>query len=148
MWCAKPADRALALVPTFLGAHEVPDEFLGRTSAYVDLVIDEMLPLVTLEKLASFCDVFCEPHIFDQQAAGRILQAARRLGLGLRIHADQFSCSGGAMLAADLGAATADHLEHTDSASIAALAGPTCSRSCCPALFIRLAPGITRLPAP
>ncbi len=112
----------LRCVPTFLGAHEVPDEFVGRTSAYVELVIDEMLPLVALHKLASFCDVFCEPHIFDQQSAGLILEAARRLGFGLRVHGDQFSCSGGALLAARLGAATADHLEHTDAASIAALA--------------------------
>ena len=112
----------LRCVPTFLGAHEVPEEFVGRTGAYVEVVIDEMLPLVVLEKLASFCDVFCEPHIFDQQSARRILEAARRLGLGLRVHADQFSCSGGALLAASLGATTADHLEHTDAASIAALA--------------------------
>ncbi len=112
----------LRCVPTFLGAHEVPDEFIGRTAAYVELVIGEMLPLVALHKLASFCDVFCEPHIFDQHSAARILEAARTLGFGLRIHGDQFSCSGGALLAARLGAATADHLEHTDAASIAALA--------------------------
>jgi imidazolonepropionase len=109
----------LRCVPTFLGAHEVPEEFLGRTPAYVELVIEQMLPLVAAEKLASFCDVFC----FDSQSASRILEAARRLGFGLRIHADQFSCSGGALLAAELGAATADHLEHTDATSIAALAG-------------------------
>ncbi len=112
----------LRCVPTFLGAHEVPDEFAGRTPAYVDLVVEEMLPLVVLERLASFCDVFCEPHIFDEASAARILGAARRLELRLRIHADQFSCSGGALLAAAFGAATADHLEHTDAASIAALA--------------------------
>jgi imidazolonepropionase len=112
----------LRCVPTFLGAHEVPEEFLGQTSAYVELVIEEMLPLVASHQLASFCDVFCEPHIFDQPAAGRILQAARRWGFGLRIHADQFSCSGGALLAATLGTATADHLEHTDATSIKALA--------------------------
>src|ERR1700679_1760627 len=112
---------SLRCVPTFLGAHEVPEEFLGRTSAYVELVIEEMLPLVASQRLASFCDVFCEPHIFDPPAAGRILEAARRLGFGLRIHADQFSSSGGAMLAAALGTATADHLEHTDATSIAAL---------------------------
>jgi imidazolonepropionase len=111
----------LRCVPTFLGAHEVPDEFVGRTDAYVDLVVEEMLPLVVLERLASFCDVFCEPHIFDERSAAHILEGARRLGLGLRIHADQFSCSGGALLAAALGAATADHLEHTDATSIAAL---------------------------
>src|SRR6202161_1415506 len=80
----------LRCVPTFLGAHEVPDEFVGRTSAYVELVIDEMLPLVALHKLANFCDVFCEPHIFDQQSARRILEAARHWGLGLHMHADQF----------------------------------------------------------
>jgi imidazolonepropionase len=113
---------SLRCVPTFLGAHEVPDEFIGRTDAYVDLIVEEMLPLVVLERLASFCDVFCEPHIFDEASASRVLEAARRLELGLRIHADQFSCSGGALLAAALGAATADHLEHTDAASIAALA--------------------------
>jgi imidazolonepropionase len=112
----------LRCVPTFLGAHEVPEEFLGRTNAYVKLVIEEMLPLVAAEKLASFCDVFCEPHIFDQPSAARILEAARGRGFGLRIHADQFSCSGGALLASALGATTADHLEHTDAASIAALA--------------------------
>jgi imidazolonepropionase len=112
----------LRCIPTFLGAHEIPEEFRDRTSAYVDLVIDQMLPLVAAEKLASYCDVFCEPHIFDEQATRRILQAAKGAGVGLRLHADQFSCSGGAHLAASLGAATADHLEHTDTASIAALA--------------------------
>src|SRR3984885_7005492 len=112
----------LRCVPTFLGAHEVPEEFVGRTNAYVDLVIEEMLPVVAREKLARYCDVFCEPHIFDQQEARRILEAAQALGLALRIHADQFSCSGGAMLAASLRSATADHLEHTDDSSIVALA--------------------------
>ena len=112
----------LRCVPTFLGAHEIPEEYLGRTAAYTDLVINEMLPLVAREKLARFCDVFCEPHLFNQRAARRILEAARAMGLGLRIHGDQFSCSGGALLAADLGAVTADHLEHTDEASVAALA--------------------------
>lgn len=112
----------LRCVPTFLGAHEVPEEFRGRTHEYVELVIGEMLPQVVAQKLARFCDVFCEPHIFDVDGATRILEAARTLGLGLRVHADQFSCSGGASLAARLGASSADHLEHTDSASIAALA--------------------------
>jgi imidazolonepropionase len=111
----------LRCVATFLGAHEVPEEFRGRTEAYVNAVIQEMLPLVAGQKLARFCDVFCEPHIFDVAAAGRILEAARAHRLGLRVHADQFSCSGGALLAARLGAITADHLEHTDAVSIAAL---------------------------
>lgn len=112
----------LRCVPTFLGAHEIPDEFAGRTEGYVDLVIEQMLPLVANHKLARYCDVFCEPHIFNVATAGRILEAARRLGFGIRVHADQFSCTGGAQLAARLGAVTADHLEHTDEASINALA--------------------------
>ena len=116
------ATTPLRCVPTFLGAHEVPAEYHGRTGAYVELVIQEMLPLVAAQKLAEYCDVFCEPHIFDRTSAARVLEAAQRIGLGLRVHADQFSCSGGALLAAALGAATADHLEHTDAASIAALA--------------------------
>ena len=112
----------LRCVPTFLGAHEIPDEFTGHTEGYVDLVIEQMLPLVANHKLARYCDVFCEPHIFNVANAGRILEAGRRLGFGIRVHADQFSCTGGAQLAARLGAATADHLEHTDEASIHALA--------------------------
>jgi imidazolonepropionase len=116
------ATTALRCIPTFLGAHEIPPEYNGRTDAYIDLVIEEMLPLVAAEKLASYCDVFCEPHIFDQRASARILEAARRLGFALRIHADQFSCTGGALLAASLNATTADHLEHIDATSIQALA--------------------------
>jgi imidazolonepropionase len=111
----------LRYVPTFLGAHEVPKEFRGRTSKYVDLVIHEMLPEIAAEQLAEYCDVFCEPGVFSVGEAHRILWAARGMGLGLRIHADQFSLSGGAELAAELHAATADHLEYTDSAGIAAL---------------------------
>ena len=108
-------------VPTFLGAHEIPDEFRGDTAKYVDLVAEEMLPEVAAEKLAEYCDVFCEPDIFNIEDSRRILTAARALGLTLRIHADQLSNSGAAALAAELGAATADHLEHTDAAGIAAL---------------------------
>jgi imidazolonepropionase len=77
----------LRCVPTFLGAHEVPEEFRGHTSDYVRLVVEEMLPLVAAEKLASYCDVFCEPHIFDLRSAGQILEAARGFGLGLRMQA-------------------------------------------------------------
>src|SRR5271154_6677932 len=101
----------LGVVPTFLGAHEVPDEFRGRTKDYVELVIGEMLPAVARCKLAEYCDVFCEPSIFDSGATLRILAAARQLGLGVRVHADQLSRSGAAEVAAEAGAATADHLE-------------------------------------
>jgi imidazolonepropionase len=107
-------------VPTFLGAHEIPDEFRGRREAYVDFVIEEMLPRAA--PLARFCDVFCEPRVFPVGDARRVLTAARRHGLGLRMHADQLENGGGAMLAADLRAATADHLEHSDARAIEALA--------------------------
>jgi imidazolonepropionase len=112
----------LRLVPTFLGAHEVPDEFRDRRSDYLDLIMHEMLPRITAEKLAEYCDAFCEAGVFTVAETRRVLEAARAPGLGLRLHADQLSNSGGAQLAAELGAATADHLEHTDAAGIAALA--------------------------
>ena len=108
-------------VPTFLGAHEIPDEYRGQPGKYMDLVIEEMLPAVAAGSLAEYCDVFCEPGIFGLAESRKILNAARSLGLGLRLHADQLSRSGGAELAAELGAATADHLEHTDARGIAAL---------------------------
>jgi imidazolonepropionase len=114
-------ETALTFVPTFLGAHEVAEEYGGRRAEYVELVINEMLPRVTSEKLAEFCDVFCEERVFTVEESREILLAARRAGLGLRLHADQLSLSGGARLAAELRARTADHLEHTDSEGIAAL---------------------------
>jgi len=116
------AEGPLRLVPTFLGAHEIPDEFRGRTEEYVELVIREMLPAVAAAKLAEYCDVFCEPGIFDGEAALRILYAARRLGFGVRVHADQLSRSGGGEIAAKAEAATADHLEQIDTQGIEALA--------------------------
>jgi imidazolonepropionase len=106
-------------VPTFLGAHEIPADFRGRREDYLELVIHEMLPRAA--PLAKFCDVFCEPRVFPVADARRILAAARVYGLGLRIHADQLENGGGAMLAAELGTATADHLEHSDALAIAAL---------------------------
>ena len=112
----------LQIVPTFLGAHEIPQEYKSRPEAYVETVVEEMLPRVTVESLAEYCDVFSEPGIFPLDTARRILDKAKTCGLGLRIHADQFTLSGGARLAAELRAATADHLEHTDGPSIAALA--------------------------
>ena len=113
--------QPLRTVPTFLGAHEIPDEFRKNPAKYVDLVVEEMLPKVAAEHLAEYCDIFCEPGIFGIEESRRILTAARSLGLGLRLHADQLSKSGAAVLAAELGAATADHLEHTDALGIAAL---------------------------
>lgn len=108
-------------VPTFLGAHSIPAEYRSRRDEYVSLIIDEMLPAVAQQKLAEFCDVFCEANVFTTDESWKILSAARCHGMGLRIHADQLSLSGGAQLAAELGTVTADHLEHTDAAGIRAL---------------------------
>jgi imidazolonepropionase len=115
------AETPLRYVPTFLGAHEVPDEYRARRGEYIDLIVNEMLPRVAQEHLAQYCDVFCEARVFSVDESRRILLAARSHNLSLRLHADQLSLSGGALLAAELRATTADHLEHTDARGIAAL---------------------------
>ena len=105
------ADRAgVTLVPTFLGAHGIPPEFAGRPDAYVDRLVREALPAIARRRLARFCDVFCEPGFFTVEQSERLLRAAIALGLGAKIHADEFVRSGGAQLAARLRAASADHL--------------------------------------
>src|SRR5260370_11384744 len=110
---------ALEVVPTFLGAHAVPRD--TSPGEYVDLVINQMLPRVAKEKLAKFCDVFCERGYCDIEQSRGILTAAKKLGLKLRGHVDQLTNSGGAKLMAELGATTADHLEKTADQGIAAL---------------------------
>jgi len=115
----------LRLVPTFLGAHEIPLE--ARATArgridYVDLVRYEMIPRVADDALATFADVFCEPGVFTIDETRTILQAARAHGLGLKLHADELNPSGGAELAASLGAVSADHLAAISETGIAALA--------------------------
>lgn len=115
-------ERPIRVVPTFLGAHDVPDEFRSAPDDYVDVVVNEMLPAVAANGLAEYCDVFCEPAVFNQGRSRRVLEAAREAKLGLRIHADQLSNSGAAQLAAAVGAATADHLEQIDSDGMQALA--------------------------
>jgi imidazolonepropionase len=112
-------ETPLEIVPTFLGAHAVPHKM--HADEYVDLVVNDMLPRVASDSLAEFCDVFCELSYFDIEQSRRILNVAKKLGLKLRIHADQLSNSGAAKLAAELKAATADHLEKTDEQGIAAL---------------------------
>ena len=109
----------LEIVPTFLGAHAVPREL--SPDEYLDVVITEMLPRVTAEKLAEFCDVFCERGYFNIDQSRKILSAAKKVGLSLRGHVDQLTNSGGAKLMAEMGATTADHLEQTDEQGIAAL---------------------------
>ena len=112
----------IEIVATFLGAHEVPDEYRDRREQYIRLLIDEAIPLVAREKLAEYCDVFCEKGVFSVEESRRILKAAQAAGMKLRVHADELTSFGGAELAAELGAASADHLVHISDAGIRALA--------------------------
>jgi imidazolonepropionase len=112
----------LELVPTFLGAHAVPDEFRNDREGYVRLLTGEMLPEIARCRLAQFCDVFCETGVFSLEESERILLRARELGLQLKLHADELTPLGGAELAARLGATSADHLLCITDAGIAALA--------------------------
>ena len=137
-------ETPLRYVPTFLGAHTVPDEFTGRGAEYVDLVVNEMLPRVAAEGLAEYCDVFCEAGAFSVEESRRILLAAKRLSLGLRVHADQLSLSGGSALAAELGAATADHLEYAGPSQISLLKSANVQPVLLPASVLML--GSTRYP--
>lgn len=115
----------LRLVPTFLGAHEIPLEARATAdgrSNYIDLLVHEMIPRVAEQGLARFADVFCEPGAYSVDESRRILGAARDAGLGLKLHADELRSSGGAELAAELGATSADHLGAISDEGISALA--------------------------
>jgi imidazolonepropionase len=118
---ALDAAQPIDLIPTFLGAHEFPDEYRGDREAYVDLICERMLPRVAAETRARFCDVFCEEGVFTVEQSRRILTEARRRGLGLRLHADEFSAVGGSELAAALGAHSADHLLEVEEHGLLAL---------------------------
>lgn len=117
--------QPLELTYTFLPAHAVPEEFEGRSEAYVQLIIDDMLPAgaAWMEENGSelFCDVFCEQGVFDVEQTRRILQRAQSLGYRLKVHADEFEGLGGTALAVELGAVSADHLVKTPPKDIAAL---------------------------
>jgi imidazolonepropionase len=110
------------IVPTFLGAHTFPKEFKDDRNRYVDLVTQEMIPRVAEEGLAEFCDVFCEEKAFDVRESRKILETGKRYGLKPKIHADQLSPGGGAELAAELGAYSADHLEYVSPTGIERMA--------------------------
>ncbi len=115
-------ETPLRMVATLLAAHTIPPEFQQDRAGYIALVVREILPRVTRNKLAQFCDVFCDEHAFTLAESREILSAAKDAGLALRAHVEQFAADGGAALAAELGAVTADHLEFTDADGIAALA--------------------------
>jgi imidazolonepropionase len=112
----------MTLIPTFMGAHEVPPEFRQNPDAYVDLVITRMIPMVASRKLARFCDVFCETGVFSVAQTERIFRAAQAVGLELRVHADELTDLGGAAMAARMKARTADHLLYTNDDGFRAMA--------------------------
>jgi len=114
--------QPVELIPTFLGAHMVPDEYQQDREAYVRLLCESLIPVIGDQKLAHFCDVFVEEGAFSIAEARKILNAAKASGLGLKVHADQLSNGGGAQLAAELGAVSAEHLEYADIDGIEALA--------------------------
>ncbi len=119
------AEGPVEVVPTFLGAHAVPVEFGDRPNgaqAYLESVIDEQLPAVAEQGIAGACDVFCEEGVFDVRGSRRLLEAAQALGLAARLHADEIYPSGGAQLAAEVGARSADHLAAVTDKGIDALA--------------------------
>lgn len=112
----------LDVVSTFLGAHAVPPAFKGREDAYIDLIIDEMLPQVRAENLASQCDIFCEKGVFSIDQGRRLLTAAKKMGFAVKIHADEVNDLGGAALAAEIQAVSADHLLAASDAGITRMA--------------------------
>jgi imidazolonepropionase len=106
------------IVSTFMGAHAVPQEYTGKTDAYIDYIIEQVMPEVADRHLAEFCDVFCEKHVFSVQQSRRLLLTAKENGLKIKIHADEIVPLGGAELAAEIGAVSADHLLHASDKGI------------------------------
>jgi len=116
------ATKSIKIISTFLGAHTVPPEFASRRSDYILLVMDDMIPRIGEEKLASFCDIFVEKSAFTVDEAYLILERAKEYGMRPKIHADQLTSCGGAELAAATGAISADHLERISDQGIQAMA--------------------------
>ena len=112
----------LDIVPTFLGAHTVPEEFRNRRADYLHLITEEMIPRIAQEGLAEFCDVFCEEKAFTFEESKKILETGKQYGLKPKIHADQLSPGRGAELAAEMGAFSADHLEYISPTGIERMA--------------------------
>jgi len=135
------AELPMRLVPTFLGAHEIPLEYRDRSGGreeYIELLVREMIPRVADEGLARFADVFCEPGVYTVAESRRVLRAARSHGLALKLHADELEAGGGAELAAELGATSADHLAAISEAGIAALARSETVATLLPATMVFL----------
>jgi len=124
--------QPITIVPTFLGPHSTPPEYQGRTAEYLDFVIDTVLPAVAERGLARFCDIFCEKGVFELRDSRRYLEAARSFGFGLKVHADEIERIGGAGLAAELGAVSADHLLKASREDLAAMAAAGTVATCLP----------------
>lgn len=133
------AEQPVELVPTFMAAHAVPPEYKEDREGYIRLIIEEMLPQVG--QRARFCDVFCETGVFSVEESRRILQAGQAHGLRAKIHADELAASGGSLLAAELGAISADHLLRTEEEGMAAMAAAGVIGVCLPATSFNLAEG-------
>lgn len=114
--------HCIDVVPTFMGAHAVPPEYSGNQQAYVNLIVEEMLPKVAEGRLAEFCDVFCEKGVFSLEQTRHVLAAGKSYGLKAKVHADEMSMLGGAELAADIGAVSADHLLYSSDDGVKAMA--------------------------
>jgi imidazolonepropionase len=130
----------LALVPTFLGAHEIAPEFRDRRDDYLRTIVEEMIPAVAAEHLAEWCDVFCETGVFTPDESRAILLAGQRAGLKARIHADELAASGGSLVAAEVGARSADHLIFAPPSGIEAMAraGVIATLLPCAAFYLKL----------
>lgn len=114
--------QPVSIVRTFLGAHSVPTNYKGRNDEFIDFLLQEVMPMVKAEKLAEFCDVFCEKGVFSIEESRRLLTKAREMGFKLKIHADEIVTFGGSELAGELKCTSADHLLHASDAGIKALA--------------------------
>ena len=112
----------LDIVKTFLGAHAVPKEYKGKEDEFIDFIIDKVLPVVKERKLAEFCDIFCEQNVFSVEQSRKLLSKAKEMGMKLKIHADEIVRLGGAELAAELGAVSADHLLQASDEGLRAMA--------------------------
>jgi len=134
-------EQPLSLVATFMGAHATPPEYRHNPQAYVDLVIDEMIPAVAMQGIAKFCDVFCEAGVFTPEQSQMILEQGSAYGLIPKIHADELEVSGGSQIAAEVNAISADHLLETDDEHMIKMAEAGVIGVCLPATSFNLAKG-------
>ena len=131
-------EHIIDVVPTFMGAHAFPEEYKDNREAYVDLLVNEILPKIAESGIAEYADVFAETAVFDIEQSRRVLSAAKALGLGLKIHADEVNPTGGAELAAELGAISAEHLLQASDAGLDAMAARGTIAVCLPTTSFNL----------